>query len=115
MDEDNNQVYKSIEEKVDAFKRGEKLIMHSRNYYCNIAATKTKKKSLYFQCNKSMDRMYVTLEDGITSDYPLSLLEIINNSFTQYKEPRKVMTIKEIEKELGYKIEIVSEVEEEEI
>lgn len=64
----------------------------------------------YIYTNPQFNRMFARLEDGRNVDYKLSFMDIFWNKFIEYVPPKPVkkrITIDEIEKELGYEIEIV--------
>lgn len=64
----------------------------------------------YIYTNPQFNRMFAHLEDGRNVDYDLSFMDIFWNHFIEYvpaQPPKKKMTLDEIEKELGYEIEVI--------
>lgn len=64
---------------------------------------------LNFDVNLAIDKVYKSTSHTLNDYFNISNLELIWERNEKEEEPTKKMTVAEIEKELGYKVEIVSE------
>ena len=63
---------------------------------------------LNFDVNLAIDKVYKSTSPTLNDYFNISNLELIWERNKKEEEPAKKMTVAEIEKELGYKVEIVS-------
>lgn len=111
--------YKTHEEVIQALEDGKKIInKYGGHNYKKLATGSIGNESdrwlkiKYYWCNPQMNRTFAMLEDGSYVDHSISILDLCYSPFIDYiKEEQdlipKRMTLIEIEKELGYKIELV--------
>lgn len=111
--------YKTCEEALKALEEGKKIVQkvatHQRRL-CQkeggIGCQNTKwYKIKYYYCNPQMNRTFAMLENGTTVDTNIDVLDFIYGGFVEYTgkedETPKRMTLREVENELGYKIELI--------
>jgi len=109
--------YTSCEEVLQALRQGKKIvgIGHLRRLCDGGIGCQNAKwyKVLYYYCNPQMNRTFAMLENGVSVDSSIDVLDFLYGKFYDYEEkqteeeiPRK-LTKEQIEKELGYKIEII--------
>ena len=109
--------YKTCEEVLQALKDGKKVvgIGHLRRLCEGGIGCQEQKwyKVLYYYCNPQMNRTFAMLENGLSGDNNIDVLDFLYGKFYEYEDiekpeiPRK-LTKEQIEEELGYKIEIVN-------
>ena len=109
--------YKTCEEVLQALKNGKKVvgIGHLRRLCEGGIGCQEQKwyKILYYYCNPQMNRTFAMLENGLSVDSNIDVLDFLYGKFYEYEDiekteiPRK-LTKEQIEEELGYKIEIVN-------
>ena len=109
--------YKTCEEVLQALKDGKKVvgIGHLRRLCEGGIGCQEQKwyKVLYYYCNPQMNRTFAMLENGLSVDSNIDVLDFLYGKFYEYEDiekpevPRK-LTKEQIEEELGYKIEIVN-------
>lgn len=110
--------YKTYEEVIRALEDGKKIIMKNGGHnYCKLAKGDIGYQSekwiriKYYWCNPQMNRTFAMLEDGTEVDSSISILDLQYSSFIDYIEDINVtpkrMTLKQIEKELGYSVELI--------
>ena len=110
--------YKTCEEVLQALREGKRVvgIGHQRRL-CEksggIGCQESRWYPIkYYYCNPQMNRTFAMLENGSSVDTDIGILDFLYGYFVEYVEeikkeiPRK-MTLKEIEKELGYAIELL--------
>lgn len=112
------QEYKTCEEVLEALKEGKKIVQkhatHQRRL-CQkdgaIGCSNSKWHRIkYYYCNGQMNRTFAMLENGTTVDTSIDVLDFLYGGFIEYIEENEIpkkMTLKEIEKELGYRIELI--------
>ena len=108
--------YSTCEEVLQALREGKKIksIGHNRRLCEGGIGCQNAKwyKVLYYYCNPQMNRTFAMLENGVSVDSSIDVLDFLYGKFYEYNEdepsevPRR-LTKEQIEKELGYKIEIV--------
>lgn len=114
---DGNRQFKEVSELLQNGKRvtmENRPIRYSEDYndpnVKSWSSTNVKHTAIeYIYTNPQFNRMFAHLEDGRDVDYNLSLMDIFWNKFIEYvpsKPAKKKITIDEIEKQLGYEIEI---------
>lgn len=110
--------YKSSEELIKALEDGKRVCgKHGCGNFRftegTIGNNKTKWIPIkYWYCNPQMNRTFAMLENGLSIDSSIDVLDFCYGGFIDYtgdevSKPKK-MTKEQIEKELGYTIEIVS-------
>ena len=109
--------YKTCEEVLQALKNGKKVvgIGHLRRLCEGGIGCQEQKwyKVLYYYCNPQMNRTFAMLENGLSVDSNIDVLDFLYGKFYESEDiektgiPRK-LTKEHIEEELGYKIEIVN-------
>lgn len=111
--------YKTYEEVITALKNGKKIISKHGGHNYNKLATgdignENSKwvKIKYYWCNPQMNRTFAMLADGTHVDHCISILDLCYSPFVDYvKEDINIntrkMTLEQIEKELGYQIELI--------
>jgi hypothetical protein len=109
--------YNTCEEVLSALKEGKKVCCKhdSGNFRFTegtIGDSNTKWIPIkYWYCNPQMNRTFAMLENGISVDSSIDILDFLYAGFIEYtgdevSKPKK-MTKEQIEKELGYCIEII--------
>lgn len=107
--------YKTCEEVLKALEQGKKVVGrgHLRRLCTGGIGCQEQRwyKVLYYYTNPQMNRTFAMLENGEVVDSNIDVLDFLYGKFYEYEEeveaiPKK-MTRAQIEKELGYKIEIV--------
>lgn len=109
--------YTSCEEVLQALREGKKVIGigHQRRLCEGSIGCQNAKwyKVLYYYCNLQMNRTFAMLENGVSVDSSIDVLDFLYGKFYEYEEKQYVkevprrLTKEQIEKELGYKIEII--------
>lgn len=109
--------YKTCEEVLQALEDGKKVMGpgHLRRLCKGDIGCQEQRwyKVLYYYCNPQMNRTFAMLENGMSVDSNIDVLDFLYGKFYEYEEteikevPRK-LTKEQIEKELGYKIEIIN-------
>ena len=109
--------YKTCEEVLQALKNGKKVVgVGDLRRLCGggIGCQEQKwYKVLYYYCNPQMNRTFAMLENGMSIDSNIDVLDFLYGKFYEYEDvekteiPRK-LTKEQIEEELGYKIEIIN-------
>lgn len=108
--------YKTCEEVIKALRKGKKVvgIGHMRRLCEGEIGCQSQRwyKILYYYCNPQMNRTFAMLENGQSVDTNIDILDFLYGKFYEYEEKEvnevpKKLTKSQIEKELGYKIEII--------
>ena len=113
---ENVKEYKTCEEVIEALRAGKKVsgIGHIRRLCEGGIGCQSQRwyKVLYYYCNPQMNRTFAMLENGQSVDSSIDILDFVYGKFYEYEEKEnnedpKKLTKSQIEKELGYKIEII--------
>lgn len=109
--------YKTCEEVLQALRNGKKVvgIGHLRRLCEGDIGCQNQKwyKILYYYCNPQMNRTFAMLENGMSVDTSIDILDFLYGKFYEYEDVEKIeiprkLTKEQIEEELGYKIEIIN-------
>jgi hypothetical protein len=107
--------YKTCEEVLIALRQGKRVAGpgHLRRLCTGGIGCQEQRwyKVLYYYTNPQMNRTFAMLENGESIDSNIDVLDFLYGKFYEYEEDVKVipkkMTRAQIEKELGYAIEII--------
>jgi len=110
--------YKTCKEVLQALEDGKKITVKNGGHNYRLVKGGIGNESerwiaiKYYYCNPQMNRTFAMLENGIEVDSEISVLDILYHAFIDYEEkiniiPKK-MTLEQVEKELGYKVELIN-------